>query len=68
MPRSARLQQLIESLSPTEEAELAEELARRERERARLKAAREFLEEYEAEHGPITEEEIAQVRLEWPRD
>ena len=68
MPRSARLQQLIESLSPTEEAELAEELARRERERGRLKAAREFLEEYEAEHGLITEEEIAQVRREWPRD
>jgi len=67
MPRSAHVQQILDGLTPAEEAELAAELVRRERERARLAAARQFLADFEAQHGPITEAEIAQVRKQWPR-
>jgi hypothetical protein len=42
-------------------------LAEAARERLRLQAAREFLRQYEAEHGAITSDEIAKVDREWPR-
>ena len=45
------------------EAELAAELAVRERERARL-AARTVLDQLEAEHGPVPPDEVARVRQE----
>src|SRR5258707_696019 len=43
-------------------------LAGAARRRLRLDAGRQLLEEYEAENGPITDEQIAQVEREWPRD
>lgn len=42
-------------------------LAEAARERLRLQAARRILREYEAEHGRITDAEIAEVEREWPR-
>jgi hypothetical protein len=68
MARSPQVQRIIETLTPEVEAELAAELARRERERARLAAANLLVEQYEAEFGPVPEEELARVRSEWPRD
>jgi hypothetical protein len=68
MARSSQVQRIIEGLTPEVEAELAVELARRERERARLAAARTVLEQFETEHGPVPEDEVARVRREWPRD
>jgi hypothetical protein len=43
-------------------------LAQAARERLRQAAARRLLEEHVAKHGPISEEERARVRREWPRD
>jgi hypothetical protein len=68
MARSPQVQRIIETLTPEVEAELAAELGRRERERARLAAAKLLVEQYEAEFGPVPEEELARVRSEWPRD
>lgn len=76
MARSPQVQRIIEALTPKVEAELAAELARREREPdpgawtppARLAAAKLLVEQYEAEFGPVPEEEVARVRSEWPRD
>jgi predicted transcriptional regulator len=34
--------------------------------RLKLDAARQLLEEWEAEHGPVTEEERQRVRSRWP--
>jgi hypothetical protein len=68
MSRNARIEEIIEGLTPAEEVELAAELAKRQRERVRLAAARAALEQYEAEHGPVPEDERARVRREWPRD
>jgi hypothetical protein len=42
-------------------------LAEAARERLRLQAARTLLHEYEAEHGVITKDELAQIEREWPR-
>src|SRR4051794_1821368 len=66
MPRSARVQRIIEevtSLSPAEQAELAEEL-RLERE---LEAGPRPLDDILAEIGPIPQDEVDRVRREWPR-
>jgi hypothetical protein len=68
MARSSQVQRIIDALTPEVEAELAAELARRERERVRLAAARAVLEQFDAEHGPVPEDEVARVRQEWPRD
>jgi hypothetical protein len=62
-PRILRLIMEVSGLTETERAELADEL-----ERLRLAAARQLLDEYTAEHGPISDDERAQVRREWPRD
>jgi hypothetical protein len=43
-------------------------LAEAARERLRLEAARQLLREYEAEHGAISSERIAEVERQWPRD
>jgi hypothetical protein len=66
MPRSARVQHIEEaaSLTPAEREELETEL-RAERERL---AGQVLLDDWEAEHGPIPEDEVARVRREWPRD
>jgi hypothetical protein len=66
MASSARVLHLIKEVSELTEAErteLADEL-----ERLRLAAARQLLDEYIAENGPISDDERAQVRREWPRD
>jgi hypothetical protein len=68
MTRSARIEEIIEGLTPAEEAELAAELARRERERLRLAAARVVVQQFEAEYGPVPDDERARIRHEWPRD
>jgi hypothetical protein len=67
MARSSEVQRILDSLTPEVEAELAAELEVRERERVRL-AARTVLEQFEAEYGPAPEDELARVRMEWPRD
>jgi hypothetical protein len=43
-------------------------LAEAAREQLRLEAGRSFLKDYEAEHGVVTKDELAQVRRRWPRD
>jgi hypothetical protein len=43
-------------------------LAEAARDRLRLLGGRQLLKEYEAEHGPVSEEQIAEVEREWPRD
>jgi hypothetical protein len=68
MARSSQVQRIIDALTPEVEAELAAELARRERERARLAAIKLLAEQYEAEFGPVPEDELARVRAEWPQD
>jgi hypothetical protein len=68
MPRSARVQHIIEEaagLTPAEREELEAELRA---ERERLAAGQALLDDWEAEHGPIPEDEVARVRREWPRD
>jgi hypothetical protein len=41
-------------------------LAEAARNRLRLEAGRQLLREYEAENGPITNDQIAEVEREWP--
>jgi hypothetical protein len=43
-------------------------LAEAARKRLRLEAGRQLLKEYEAENGPITDDQIAEVERDWPRD
>jgi hypothetical protein len=43
-------------------------LAEAARDRLRVEGGRQLLKEYEAEHGAITDERIAEVEREWPRD
>jgi hypothetical protein len=43
-------------------------LAEAARDRLRLENGRQLLKEYEAEHGPIAEHQIAEVEREWPQD
>ena len=43
-------------------------LAEAARKRLRLEAGRQVLKEYEAEHGAITEAELAETERLWPRD
>lgn len=43
-------------------------LAEAARDRLRLVGGRRLLKQYEAEHGPITEQQIAEVERDWPRD
>ncbi len=62
-PRVLHLIKEVSELTEAERAELADEL-----ERLRLAAARQLLDEYIAEHGPISDDDRAQVRREWPRD
>ena len=68
MAGSPQVQRIIGALTPEVEAELAAELARREREPPRLAAAKLLVEQYDVEFGPVPEEEVARVRSEWPRD
>lgn len=42
-------------------------LAEAARDRLRFEAGRDVLRNYEAEHGAITEDEIAEVQRQWPR-
>ena len=43
-------------------------LAEAARDRLRLEGGRQLLTEYEADHGVISDEQIAEVEREWPRD
>jgi hypothetical protein len=43
-------------------------LAEAARDRLRLEGGRQLLKEYEAQHGAITNEQIAEIEREWPRD
>jgi hypothetical protein len=67
MAPSSEVQRILDSLTPEIEAVLTVELARRQRERTRLAAARAVLDQFEAEHGPVPDDEVARVRREWPR-
>ncbi len=67
MAPSSEVQRILDSLTPEIEAELAAELARRARERVRLLPMRIVGEQFEAEHGPVPDEEVARGRREWPR-
>jgi len=66
MARSSKVQRILDSLTPEVEAELAAELAARKRERTRLTAGT-ALQQFEAEYGPVPQDEVARVRREWPR-
>jgi len=68
MVPSSEVQRILDSLTPELEAELATELAQRERGRTRLAAARAVLEQFQAEHGPVPDDETARVHREWPRE
>lgn len=67
MAPSSQVQRILDSLTPDVEAELAVELARRACERARLVAMRFVHDQFDAENGPVPDEEVARVRREWPR-
>jgi hypothetical protein len=57
-----------DGLTPEVEAEVAAELARRQHDPTRLGATRAVLEHFEAEHGPVPEDELTRVPKDWPRD
>ena len=64
MAWSSEVQRILNSLTPEVEAELAAELAARKRTRT---AARALVQQFEAEFGPVPQDELARVRREWPR-
>jgi hypothetical protein len=60
--------QIVEAAEKDTAGNVSAWLAQAARERLRQAAARRLLEDHVAKQGPITEEERARVRREWPRD
>ena len=58
----------IERLRSKASGNVSAWLAEAAGDRLRLENGRQLLKEYEAEHGAIAEDQIAEVEREWPRD
>jgi hypothetical protein len=62
----SRLAALVRAQAKAEGHSVSGWLADAAARKLRRVAAREMLAEYEAEHGQITEQELAEIRSEWP--